>query len=161
MKNFIKIHPTTPPADDAILHEVQRFLAQDIFLNSAEIRVAVVTGIVFLTGTVSSISDKTRATEAAERANGVREVTNNISVAPAAFLKEDSELRQDIRDALFWEPAINQTEIVVSVQDGTAILAGTVDTWLERRLARQKAYQQGTLIVRNHLRVREWSDFEP
>jgi osmotically-inducible protein OsmY len=77
------------------------------------------------------------------------------------LLKEDWELRQDIRDALFWEPAINQTEIVVSVQDGTAILAGTVDTWLERRLARQKAYQQGALIVRNHLRVREWSDFEP
>ena len=161
VKNHIKIRPPTPPSDTSIAQAVVSLIDQDMFLNSSGITASVSNGTVFLTGTVASLTDRNRATEAVARADGVLAVVNNLTIAPASLTKEDWELKQDIRDALFWEPLINHLDIVLSVQDGTAILAGTVDTWLERRLAREKAYQQGALLVRNHLRVREWPEFEP
>lgn len=39
--------------------------------------------------------------------------------------------------------------------------ADITNALLERRLAREKAYQQGALVVRNYVRVREWPAFEP
>ena len=43
--------------------------------------------------------------------------------------------------------------VVVSVEDGTATLTGTVDTWYERRSATENAFEGGARAVDNDLRV--------
>jgi osmotically-inducible protein OsmY len=73
----------------------------------------------------------------------------------------DDELRQQIIDALRWEPLITRTDIVVQVNDGKAILQGAVPNHAEKILAQHVVERiAGDRSSVADLRVRE-RDHQP
>jgi osmotically-inducible protein OsmY len=68
--------------------------------------------------------------------------------------KPDWEICEDVREGLYWDPCVNSEEVNVSVDEGVVYLAGTVDTWLERRLAESHAWKSGADDVTNGLNIR-------
>ncbi|AOI91916.1 OsmY domain-containing protein [Burkholderia pseudomultivorans] len=53
-------------------------------------------------------------------------------------MKSDAVLKQDVEQALFWNPAIDARRIDVEVRDRIVTLRGTVDSWAQK-LEAQKA----------------------
>jgi osmotically-inducible protein OsmY len=51
----------------------------------------------------------------------------------------DTEIRQDVLDALEWEPAVNSHEIGVTVHNGIVTLTGYASSYSEKRVAEQAA----------------------
>lgn len=47
-------------------------------------------------------------------------------------MKTDSQLQQDVRAELQWEPSVNATQIGVEVKNGVVTLAGHVDSYAEK-----------------------------
>lgn len=50
-------------------------------------------------------------------------------------MKTDFEIQQDVMAELLWEPALNGTQIGVSVNQGVVMLSGVVDTYYKKVLA--------------------------
>ena len=50
-------------------------------------------------------------------------------------MKTDFEIQQDVMAELLWEPALNGTQIGVSVNQGIVMLSGVVDTHYKKVLA--------------------------
>jgi osmotically-inducible protein OsmY len=119
-----------------------------------EVIVSVVNGKAYLSGVVESRFERDQAEGVASRVAGVVAVDNNITLASTPPLKSDWEIRQDIRDELWWSPYVDSDEIAVSVKDGVATLRGLVDDWAEQRAAIENAYEGGALGVRDELTVK-------
>jgi len=54
-------------------------------------------------------------------------------------MKNDSELQRDVLDELKWEPAVQASDIGVTVKDGVVTLAGIVDSYAEKWAAEHAA----------------------
>ena len=61
----------------------------------------------------------------------------------------DWEMSEDIRDELYWSPFVDENDVIVTVDDGVAILTGTVADWDEYWSARANAFDGGALRVRS------------
>lgn len=68
--------------------------------------------------------------------------------------KNDSRIREDIKNELIWSPFVDANQVAVSVLDGIAILSGTVDSWGEYRAAQENAFEGGAVSVGNTLKVK-------
>lgn len=134
------IAQASPPAftDDAILHAIEGEILTDPEVPFDPIDVTVVQGIVTLTGEVKSLMARERAERLAETIKGVRSVVNRVQVKPHP-LRTDEQVRKDVEYALLADPATDSYEVTVKVNDGTAVLSGTVDSWQERELVRRVA----------------------
>jgi osmotically-inducible protein OsmY len=110
-------------------------------------------GIVTLSGTVDNILAKGRAERIAETIKGVRAVVNTIRVVPP-LARLDWEIRNDVRDALFSDPATDSYQLKVTVENNTVTLSGSVDSWQEKELAEQVAKGvKGVMAVNNEITV--------
>ncbi len=110
-------------------------------------------GVVTLTGSVNSLQAKYRAARIAESIKGVRSVVNMIDVKPSDVT--DRELRQDIKDALLWDPATESFAITIEVTNGDVVLEGTVNSWQEKELAARVARGvRGVRSIENNTLVR-------
>ncbi len=177
VKNQLKVR-SEDISDARIERSAENAIERDPYLNRYDITVSVTDAEVYLYGNVNSTFEKSRADDIASRQTGVARVHNHLVVnAPSATrygpyttepypydydwyepgdqtgLKSDWELERDIRDELFWSPFVDQEDINVSVDDGVAILTGTVDTWGEREAARENALEGGAIAVSNNLDV--------
>ncbi|WP_174907419.1 BON domain-containing protein [Burkholderia diffusa] len=54
-------------------------------------------------------------------------------------MKSDAVLKQDVEQALFWNPAIDARRIDVEVRDRIVTLRGTVDSWAQKLEAQKTA----------------------
>jgi hypothetical protein len=72
------------PDDQAITTEIQGRLFADAVLKTRDIRVSSSHGVVALAGTVNTELEKAAAENLAKQAKGVKQVTNELIVAPAA-----------------------------------------------------------------------------
>jgi osmotically-inducible protein OsmY len=68
----------------------------------------------------------------------------------AADVKEQKEIRVQLQQA----PDLENNRIAVTVDDGIAVLEGTVDSQREKKEAQQLAHVDGILGVNNRLQVR-------
>jgi osmotically-inducible protein OsmY len=110
---------------------------EDDFLTDAtvpfhSIDVAVLNGIVTLSGKVDTLLARDRAVDLARSIKGVRSVVNDLEVKPIP--RSDADLHRDIEQALAADPAADSYEVKVSVAEGVATLEGTVDSWQEKRV---------------------------
>ena len=110
--------------------------------------------MVILDGTVSSTVEKVAAEEAAATIRGVVAVINNIEVMGPWMHKDDWEIEQQVNEALWWIPYVDDDLVSVTVTDGVVTLVGVVDSLRARRTATANAYQAGAKKVRNLLKVR-------
>lgn len=178
VRNMIAVRPDESRTDGEIAKDVTQALMRNPFLDRHEIDVSVVNGLVFLEGTVQTWFEKGEADNVASRVEGVIDVENDLEVvspSPMAarpyvddwYLTDldwyperawsttltDWEIRQNIRDELWWSPFVDSGDITVTVDDGIAHLTGTVDTMAERAAAEANAYQGGAIFVDNDLGV--------
>jgi osmotically-inducible protein OsmY len=109
----------------------EMFWQTDVPAN--EIDISTNEGIVTLTGAVGNILAKERAEKVAMATRGVQGVINKIVVEPV--LRPDSDLREDLQEALMADPATEQYDVTLAVDDGVVTLSGEVESWREKQLA--------------------------
>lgn len=177
VENRIKVRPERQ-SDERTLEQLEQKLREDPYVTRFEIEVDVVGGKAWLDGLVDHPYEKMRAEQIAASTHGVTAVRNRLEVdtndpmlpdpyvspdhpyrmdwydyVPGDSLVQDSAIKADIESELWWSPFVTASDINVIVQDGTATLTGTVDTYRERRNAAEEAYEGGAVWVRNRLEV--------
>lgn len=119
--------------DSDIHQDVLQELKWDTRVDETEVGVEVDSGVVTLTGTVSSLAKKIAAQAAAHRVFGVLDVANDITVKVAGSLvRTDTEIAQAVRRALEWDVFVPEEQITSTVENGWVTLEGTVDLWAQR-----------------------------
>ena len=97
-------------------------------IEEAGIGVTAKEGIITLTGSVKSYSEKWSATRATERVSGVKAVVDEIKVnLPYAHERGDEDIAQAAVQALEWDVQVPHTRIMVKVEQGRITLEGDVD----------------------------------
>lgn len=115
------------------------------------IQAAVHNGHVTLTGQVDWLFQKRDAEKAVRHIRGVMGVLNHIDVAPQAAGRD---VRRRIVKVLHENAEVDARHITATVSGETAILTGTVETWLQREAAeRAVANAPGIAYVHNRLVV--------
>jgi osmotically-inducible protein OsmY len=136
-------------------------------LNPFRINVDTRDGVVTLHGNVPSDIHRDLAGEIAKNAEGVREVDNELRIAPGGGdgpdeaektfgeAVHDSTLTASVKMSLAFERGVKASHITVHTDRGTVTLTGEVDSEAERQLAARLARQtEGVKDVVNHLEVR-------
>jgi osmotically-inducible protein OsmY len=180
VNNRLKVRPDIVVSDQRLENRVKDALVREPYADSYEITVEAANGVVDLYGTVDTYYEKSRAEDAASRVYGVLYVNNHLAVDDAAApyvydpyledtyvydnawydyqpptytLKSDAEIRDDIQDELWWSPFVDANDVNVTVNDGVAVLTGTVDSWSEFDAAAENAWEGGATWVDNNLSV--------
>ncbi|MCC3156674.1 BON domain-containing protein [Hymenobacter sp. 15J16-1T3B] len=172
--NYLRVRPAHCTADAELQRCGQAALQRDAYLHRHALEVVVSNGRVGLSGAVDSVFERQHAEQVVASLQGVVAIDNRLTVpAGAAFAEADhaacqvayaeplpgrplgdAETKQRIRQQLYWTPGLHEQAIRVGLKRGRAILAGTVDTPLQRQLATLCAYEGGAQVVDNQLHVR-------
>ena len=142
--------------DAEIQKNVMEELKWEPLLNPAEIGVAVVNGVVTLTGYVGSYALKIAAEKATWRVKGVKAVAQEVEVRFFSAEKQpDHEVAENIVNTLKWHTTIPDDLIKVKVTDGWVYLEGEVD-WNFQKEAVFNAirFLKGVKGVSNHITIR-------
>lgn len=144
-------------SDSRIRQDVIDELEWDPSVDSREIGVAVKDGVVTLTGTVDSFSEKLQAERDAERVHGVRAVANELEVKlPGAMMRTDADMAKAAADALKWNTLVPEDKVKVSVDDGWVTLRGEVDWRFQRQAAEQAVeHLAGVRGITNLITIKE------
>lgn len=119
--------------DPGIQQDVLQELKWDTRVDETDVGVEVDSGVVTLTGTVSSWAKRMAAQEAAHRVGGVLDVANDIEVKlPGTPGRTDTEIARALRQALEWDLFVPEERIRSTVTDGRVTLEGEVDYWSQR-----------------------------
>lgn len=181
VENLIEVRPPREITDQKIRQRLQRAFGRDPYLHDEDIRVELHAGIARLSGTVASFFEKAQAEDTASSVGGVLTVENNLRVRdgdrayaydpyqdddyiyvydhrwhhlkPASQKRADATIEVNLQNQLAWNPLLNEEDIAVAVENGTATLTGTVASWPEYRTATACAFKAGAGWVDNDLRV--------
>lgn len=122
--------------DSQIELDVLEEMAEDPELESTRVAVAVVSGVVRLSGALPTYAAKLAAIRAAERIGGVRAVEDDIVVIPPRQLaRSDAELAGAISAILCFNVLIAPQAVRVSVSNGWATLDGVASHHTARAAA--------------------------
>lgn len=147
--DLASIHVRT---DTDIALAIERRFASNTIVPST-VKFVVKDGHVMLSGEVSWYYKSEEAAYEARRVIGVVDVSNNITVKPAASLRSE-EIKRKIHDAFQRMADLDEKSINVAVSDSTVTLSGSVRTWIERDIARQAAWAlPGVKRVENFIGV--------
>jgi len=117
--------------DTVILAKVKSALIGDDVVKAQQVDVEVFRGIVQLNGFVDTATQRARAAKLAGDVNGVREIRNNLTVAPkeesAGEVVDDSTITAKVKSALAADSETNSFQINVETRNGVVQLAGFVD----------------------------------
>jgi hyperosmotically inducible protein len=115
-------------------------------------------GVVTLGGNVHDYPSRDSAVALAETTAGVKDVIDNIEVAPTSFF--DDDLRQKLYRAIYRYPTLQRYSINpakpirIVVDNGHVTLYGVVDTPLDKQIAGNQANSvPGVFSVDNQLIV--------
>jgi len=111
------------PDDTALTTAVKAALAADSPATAAAINVETKEGVVTLTGAVDSDAVKSKAEQLARGVEGVKSVTNNLTVKPRLVFSPDTTLKNTIMAKL---TAAGLSSVTVEVVNGEVTLKGTV-----------------------------------
>jgi len=142
--------------EEKIRDDVNTHLVWDNRIDAKDIRVEVVGSRVILIGTVPSYSDRWQAEDDAYSIPGVRSVDNRLKVVPAVSpAPSDTDIRLRVENVLNWNPSIDSSGILVSVDHGVVTLYGTVPSCRQKDRAWDLASGvSGVVDVVNDLKVR-------
>jgi osmotically-inducible protein OsmY len=137
--------------DALIAGGVRQALRYEPYVLDEEVSVEVEDGVAYLEGTVQTARGKARAGDAAGAVSGVRRVRNHLRVRGGAR-PQDTELLEDVREALARDPYVDRFGIDVRVRNNKAYLSGEVDTRFQKRRAAEAARGvEGVVEVANNL----------
>jgi osmotically-inducible protein OsmY len=128
----------TMKSDAQIQSDVMQELKWDPSVTHEHIGVAVLDGIVTLSGTVPNYIEKSAAEKAAQRVGGVKAVVEKIEVHfPGTLHRDDQALAKEILNHFRWHAQVPDESIKVSVDRGWVELTGEV-SWEYQRKAAEK-----------------------
>jgi osmotically-inducible protein OsmY len=164
VRNYLKVRPNyteiKAPSDEDIVEMVNQALARNPYTEQEEITVTSLGGQVSLFGTVDNAFERSEAQEVASSLTGVISVENYLNIAPYSTgydrhtVVDDWEIKEDIEEHLWWNPVIDSDDITVTVENGRAVLTGTVDSWYERGQVTEEAIEGGAERILNQVQVR-------
>ncbi len=165
VENDIDISYKINRSDNEIKKDIKRRLETDVWVDDALIDVKVDDGVVKLSGTVGSASEKYRAYSDAW-VTGVMSVNSDklkvqwwerdkMRRKDNYLLKSDEEIAEAVKDAFLFDPRVLSFNPEVSVDNGIVTLTGVVKNLKAKRSAGRDAKNTlGVISVKNHLRVR-------
>ena len=124
-------------------------------VNAAHIGVGANTGVVTLTGFVSSYGEKLAAERAARRVRGVKAIAEEIEVRlPSDKKSSDDEIAGRAVDILKWRVGLPANGLGVKVEKGIVTLTGEVD-WRFQKTEAEAAIHDltGVAGIANLIRV--------
>ena len=133
---------------------VERQLEWQPDVTSTDIGVSAEDGVITLTGTVRSYTEKMAAEKAAHKTYGVKAVANDIIVHP--FMQvTDADIAATARKTLELQSNIPDERIKLTVKGGYIYLSGSVD-WMYQKEAAEKAVSHlyGAKGVVNNLEIK-------
>jgi len=81
-------------------------------------------------------------------------VNDFFGVGPKGYKRSDERIREDVSEALSWDPDVDASQIELEVRDGNVILSGSVSNrWMKRRAEDCADEVFGVNDVRNKLDV--------
>ena len=141
------------PADSRLEEQIRSNLLADERLNAERLRIEVDGRVASLRGQVDHLPAKRAAAMIAASTPGIRDVENFVSVRPSG--RNDSEVLEDVVEALSEDPSADFYEMHVDVENGTVHLSGVVDSYTEKKMAEETAVGvSGVTAVRNALVVK-------
>jgi osmotically-inducible protein OsmY len=148
--NEIEVRLKIGRTDTDIARDALRALELHSMVPKA-VQAVVRDGQVTLTGTVTWLFQKQTAEHAVRHVRGVKQVMNNLIVAPRAAAHD---VRRRIMTALHQDADVDARHISVTLSGNTATLTGSVATWLQRESAeRAAANAPGIVNVDNRIVV--------
>lgn len=153
VETSIKIEPQLAPPDFELVASVRIALANDPALEDKGLGVAARDGVVTLAGTVPQATYRVRAARVADRVVGVSRVVNRIQVSGFNQAASDAQLAEEILDALYWNPFVDEDSIETMVSAGVVRLSGKVRSLRASRAAEISAQEAGAVRVENLLTV--------
>jgi len=119
--------------DVELRDQVLQELKWDTRIDEADIGVTAHEGVVTLSGTARSYSERLAAQEAAHRVAGVHDVANDIQVRlPGSHARTDADIARAVRNVLEWNVLVPAESIETTVASGWVTLDGSVATWRQR-----------------------------
>lgn len=102
-------------------------------IDARKVSTAVEDGVVTLSGTLGSFTEKWAAEGCVKAVNGVRGIANELRVDLAGMhVRDDADIAKTVVDVLRWSVGVPQA-IQVEVHDGYVTLHGTVDWPYQRQ----------------------------
>jgi osmotically-inducible protein OsmY len=128
----IKLSWSPRRSDGDVAEAVRHALEWDVFVPERQIQSTVCDdGHVTLSGTVATLRQRDDAERAVSQLEGVRLVTNQITVVPPVVAA--AELRSSIKEALERHVAREANRIAIDIHGDTVVLSGRVGSWTERQ----------------------------
>ena len=150
---------STDTADDSVIAAtIKVALLDNRNTSGTRINVDCYHGVVQLSGFARSEAEKTYATKVAAGVSGVKQVVNNVAVAPATSMGtklDDSLVTGRVKAALMDAADVKSLQINVETRDGVVQLAGFVaSAAMKDKAGRITAAIDGVKSVDNVLVVR-------
>jgi osmotically-inducible protein OsmY len=140
----VKLPGSNKRNDADIAQSARDALQWTSYWPKESIKVKVEGGWVTLSGEVNWEFQRRAAASAVRYVNGVKGLSDNISIRPAAT---SNAVKADIEASLKRRAQSDANKISVDVRGNDVTLSGTVSSWSERELARHSAW--GSAGVRN------------
>ena len=155
VSNKLKIAWDEAKSDDPVIESsVKAALGRNPYVSRHDIIVRCRHAHVDLFGLVDSQFEKDIADWTAETQKGVVHVNNRLSVLREWEPRSDDEIQEAINEKLEWTFFDRASEIDVNVENGVAILRGTVDTRRQWQRVMDIAVKAGARSPHNLLRIR-------
>jgi osmotically-inducible protein OsmY len=125
-------------------------------IDAAHIGVAVESGVVTLTGHVSTYAEKMKIESVVMRVKGVKGIAEEIEVRVAgANRTADDEIAKRAVNMLKWTTAIPEDSVKVKVQNGWVTLTGSLDWHYQKRAASESVENlSGVTGVSNQIEIK-------
>jgi len=147
----VRLTSTDERTDQDIAKAAARALEWDAFVPPEKLDVTVSKGWVTLKGEVEWNYQKQDAERVVRRLQGVKGVSNLITVRPRTT---PAELKNKIEQALVRSAELDAKNITVEVDGSKVILKGTVRSWAEKQEAERQAWAApGVVSVDNRITI--------
>ena len=124
--------------DKELKRDVEEELGWEPRVDAARIGVAVVDGVVTLTGHVDSWAEKNAAECAVKRVDGVVAVAEEIQVrVPGLSRRSDADIARSAANCVSWNTWVPKDAVTVKVEHGWLTLEGEVDARYQKDAAEE------------------------
>ena len=146
--------PDKPPTDQQIADFTRQAIRRDPYVEKRNIVVECGNAHVSLYGLVDTQFEKYHAEWTTRCQQGVVHVNNYLAVRRQWVPKSDAAIQADLNDKLAYTFVDPNNQVTAKIEDGVAILSGTVDTWSMWQAAMDQAVAAGARRPHNLIQIR-------